>query len=59
MELQAGDAVSIKFTTKNFRKKYLAHVMCLAELYKIDAPRLRSLLTRMGKELMYVLYSFV
>ena len=58
MELQAGDSVPIKFTTKNFRKKYLSHVLSLVELYKLDATRLRGLLSRMAKELMYVFYLF-
>ncbi|KAF8600180.1 hypothetical protein BDV93DRAFT_511089 [Ceratobasidium sp. AG-I] len=52
MEYQSGDNTSIKLSARNFRTKYLSHIISLADLYKVNGQGLRALLSRMAKELL-------
>lgn len=52
MKYQLGEVNNIKFTTKDFRPKYVSHVVTLIEMYKQDPQRLDDYCRQMATDLM-------
>ncbi|KAF8594354.1 hypothetical protein BDV93DRAFT_172137 [Ceratobasidium sp. AG-I] len=52
MKYQRGDSDKLKFTTVDFKPKYVSHVVTLVEMFKLDGPRLEDHCRQMAIDIM-------